>query len=45
MKHVEHVIHCAVLESGYVAWNDLRAQLFSLSLIILIQSFTSMENN
>lgn len=32
-----------VLESGYVAWNHLRAQLFSLSLIIFIQSFHHHE--
>lgn len=39
MTHIDHLIPSVVLESGYVAWNHLKAQLFSLSLIILIQSF------
>lgn len=39
MTHVEHLIHSVVLESGYVACNDLRVQLLSLSLMILIQPF------
>lgn len=38
-QSMTHMIHSVVLESGYVAWNHLRAQLFSLSLIVLIQSF------
>lgn len=39
MTDIEHLIHSVVLESGYVAWNHLKAQLFSLSLIVLIQCF------